>query len=590
MQKKRKESIAKFYKTAHLVSALTTVKHHASKQLESQSSLSEIGGTILTENHGISPKIEEEKSEHETKTPITIFKQPSPTEPFSLVGQSQITKSSLHDNKLLNQSSIKSFHSSSNPHLTNNQQHPHNLPFQLSQRKLSSNTFSPQGKLDKKMSTRFSSRGFNGDGFECHADGDLSMEDEGDSHSSFLEKLSPLKFFQNHAKIIPLFAHDDRADNENNMISDNHPNTNHPFDIESQQQQHYPSQQHNPFHNGTQPLETHSPLHKEGNIAFPFPLPPSINNNISNNKNNLHIDATNVNTSGPSGPSSLRKGNSWQKAKQLLRKLSSEEIESERKKVKSKMKTNFRRQKFLDIFLFQNPELYYLMLQCLIASNAFYLALWTTNFAIVANRGHNYRLTAAEIILSILPALFSLPFIAQAIKSSSILKAVTKLNLDVVATVVEKTENRIKVIEDLRHKLAHHLRDGQDVSKAGINGLYEKYNFQDPAGLTKSEFIEMLEGCRIHYTNQKCRTIFSALDINQDGFLSMEEFERFLFPEETRLNDQKKRKFFDAKNSKLLGGMGKKAAAKRILKFLDPNESAFKTNSISHSSHQSPPV
>jgi len=575
MQKKRKESIAKFYKTAHLVSALTTVKHHASKQLESQSSLSEIGGTILTENHGISPKIEEEKSEHETKTPITIFKQPSPTEPFSLVGQSQITKSSLHDNKLLNQSSIKSFHSSSNPHLTNNQQHPHNLPFQLSQRKLSSNTFSPQGKLDKKMSTRFSSRGFNGDGFECHADGDLSMEDEGDSHSSFLEKLSPLKFFQNHAKIIPLFAHDDRADNENNMISDNHPNTNHPFDIESQQQQHYPSQQHNPFHNGTQPLETHSPLHKEGNIAFPFPLPPSINNNISNNKNNLHIDATNVNTSGPSGPSSLRKGNSWQKAKQLLRKLSSEEIESERKKVKSKMKTNFRRQKFLDIFLFQNPELYYLMLQCLIASNAFYLALWTTNFAIVANRGHNYRLTAAEIILSILPALFSLPFIAQAIKSSSILKAVTKLNLDVVATVVEKTDVKIQLVATFRQNLRRYLteiNDGQTIAKTAINQLYEEYNTIDKSeGLTFKEFRDLLDGCGIHITKHKSRIIYNEMDINRDGSVNMEEFERFLFPEETRLNDQKKRKFFDAQNSKLLGEMNKKAAAKRILAFLDPH-------------------
>lgn len=40
----------------------------------------------------------------------------------------------------------------------------------------------------------------------------------------------------------------------------------------------------------------------------------------------------------------------------------------------------------------------------------------------------------------------------------------------------------------------------------------------------------------------------------------------------------------------MLSGMGKKVAAKRILKFLDPNELAFKTNSLSHSNHTNLPV
>ena len=40
----------------------------------------------------------------------------------------------------------------------------------------------------------------------------------------------------------------------------------------------------------------------------------------------------------------------------------------------------------------------------------------------------------------------------------------------------------------------------------------------------------------------------------------------------------------------MLGGMGKKAAAKRILKFLDTSEAALKTNSVSTSNHSNPRV
>jgi hypothetical protein len=196
-----------------------------------------------------------------------------------------------------------------------------------------------------------------------------------------------------------------------------------------------------------------------------------------------------------------------------------------KRQFKARIKTHYRKQNFADVFVFQNPSLFHTLINIAIACNSLYLALWTTNFAIIANRGHHPAHSALLIVLSLLPALFALPFISQAIKSSSILKAVTKLNLDVVSSVVEKTETRIKVLEDLRRKLTHHLeKETQDmvIGKAEINSLYEQYNLENPCGLSREEFIELLEGSRIHYTRHKCRTIFTALDLNRDGFISME--------------------------------------------------------------------
>jgi hypothetical protein len=193
---------------------------------------------------------------------------------------------------------------------------------------------------------------------------------------------------------------------------------------------------------------------------------------------------------------------------------------------KAKMKTHVRKQNYRDVFLFENPALFYLLINIVMACNSLYLALWTTNFAIIANRGDSKGHAAMLVILSILPALFALPFVSQAIKSSSILKAVTKLNLDVVSAVVERTEARIKIIDDLREKLRHYLERESEVSvlRAGINWLYEQYNYESSCGLTRAEFMELLEGSGIHYTKQKCRIIFTALDINRDSFISMEVY------------------------------------------------------------------
>jgi hypothetical protein len=365
---------------------------------------------------------------------------------------------------------LSPFGSQKSPHLS---PVPSGIPLQVQ-------TFlpSPQTSAREILKTVFSSRGSTL-GNEFHDDKHEMAEAAGltNLQPSFLSLLSPSKIFSGRvsAAVVPV------SDLEAPMTA-----------------------------------ETNSPLHRhqhESSTPPPPCDPPS----------SAPISSESANQSRKPSQSP------WKKAKQLLRQFSSADGENdnekkEKKKIKTKIKTNFNQQKFPDVFLFHSPETFYLMLHALITCNSLYLALWTTNFAIIANRGHRKGHTAMLIILSILPALFALPFVSQAIKSSSILKAVTKLNLDVVSSVVERTEARIHLLKSFRQNLTKFLIEvhgSEIVHRIAVNQLYEEFN-HNCDGLTYEEFLEMLEGCRLYVPKNQTKKIYGEIDINQDGAVTME--------------------------------------------------------------------
>lgn len=254
------------------------------------------------------------------------------------------------------------------------------------------------------------------------------------------------------------------------------------------------------------PIETHSPMHRRDD----------------------HPPSYCIELEGHQRPRSNSSSNRspWKKARQLLRKFSSVEGDNahEKKKIKTKIKTNYSHQKFPDVFPFHRPEIFYLLLHALITCNSLYLALWTTNFAIIANRSDQRGHTAMLIILSILPAVLAFPFVSQAIKSSSILKAVTKLDLDVLSAVVEQTEARIHVLKTFRENLTNFLVEvngSEFVHRIAVNQLYEEFNVNCD-GLTYEEFLDLIQGCHLHITKSQTKLIYDEMDINQDGSVTME--------------------------------------------------------------------
>jgi hypothetical protein len=116
------------------------------------------------------------------------------------------------------------------------------------------------------------------------------------------------------------------------------------------------------------PIETHSPLHRLQPKSHP-------SNSYAPAPAEVELDG------GHQRPRSNSSSNSspWKKTRHLLRKLSSGDNDHEKKKIKTKIKTNFNQQKFPDVFLLHSPDTFYLILHAVITCNSLYLALWTTN-------------------------------------------------------------------------------------------------------------------------------------------------------------------------------------------------------------------
>ena len=194
---------------------------------------------------------------------------------------------------------------------------------------------------------------------------------------------------------------------------------------------------------------------------------------------------------------------------------------------KRNMQNNFGHENFTNVFVFGRPQVFYNCIDWVITCNSLYLAWWTTNFVIYANNADGEGLATALSLISLIPPMLTFPVISYAIKSSTILKALSSLNLDVVATVVEKTESNLTDVEGLREKLTrllaedHHGTDVTQTLKDGMMTIFEDFS-ENQFSLTYEEFLAMLTDFRIHYTPQKSRTIFRSLDINLDGNISIE--------------------------------------------------------------------
>ena len=189
---------------------------------------------------------------------------------------------------------------------------------------------------------------------------------------------------------------------------------------------------------------------------------------------------------------------------------------------KSKMKKHYQRQNFKEVFVFGRPDVFYMLIDFVIACNSLYLAWWSTNFVMVAFRGDVIHYSVLLAILSLLPAVFTFPLVSQAIKSSSILKAISKLNLDVLAAVVDKTEHKTKILADFREKLLSQMSDPSRTPKQQLLDIFAQYDVDNSRQLTREEFRSMLSSFRIHYPPQKWKFVFNALDLDQDSLLSLE--------------------------------------------------------------------
>ena len=177
------------------------------------------------------------------------------------------------------------------------------------------------------------------------------------------------------------------------------------------------------------------------------------------------------------------------------------------------VKANFNKQNFKDIFPFKSPELFYNMISFIITCNSLYLAWWATHFLFVILKVDNFCLQLKWAICALIPPLVAFPTIFLAIRSSTILKATTCLDLYVVAAVIEKSQANTNMLAEFRKALLKLMKK----QGPGVEGMIKTCNMfagENANVLQKSDFREMLFHNNIVYTPEKIDFLFGSIDLN----------------------------------------------------------------------------
>jgi hypothetical protein len=177
------------------------------------------------------------------------------------------------------------------------------------------------------------------------------------------------------------------------------------------------------------------------------------------------------------------------------------------------VKSNFGKQNFKDIFLFKSPTLYYNLISFVITCNSLYLAWWATNFLFVILKLDGNMHQVLLVLASLIPPLVTFPTIFLVIRSSTIMKAITLLDLTVVAKVIEQSQINTTMLAEFRKTILNFMKK----EGPGIDGMIKTCNMfaeKNANVLRKSDFREMLLHHKVIYTPEKINFLFGSIDLN----------------------------------------------------------------------------
>lgn len=178
---------------------------------------------------------------------------------------------------------------------------------------------------------------------------------------------------------------------------------------------------------------------------------------------------------------------------------------------------------FREIFLFGNPEYYAIFINWVMTGNALYLAWWLTTFTFAATKIGSIGSAVLWFLLPLVPAILTFPLLAMIIKSSTNLKAITEIDLEIVSEVMEKTEEISKYVHLLRKCLLHRLRlVGMENERKAVSDLFEEVEDSQIGHLSIEDFRRMLVRLQMFLDKPVWTGMFAWIDLNHDGFISLE--------------------------------------------------------------------
>lgn len=129
-----------------------------------------------------------------------------------------------------------------------------------------------------------------------------------------------------------------------------------------------------------------------------------------------------------------------------------------------------------------------------------------------------------------LPLLLLVPLLTQTVKTASMLAAIATLDVEVIGEVLEETEERSQLIEELRNKITRRTKGSNLNQQELLEAVFREIDTDGSGEINRNEFQKMLIKLEMCYSDKKFRNLYNAIDRNNDGSLSIGELNHILFP------------------------------------------------------------
>jgi hypothetical protein len=190
------------------------------------------------------------------------------------------------------------------------------------------------------------------------------------------------------------------------------------------------------------------------------------------------------------------------------------------------------------IFLWSNPDLYYRAIEFSLLLQCVYIALWCTNFAVIALPSET---PAQWEILLLIPVPLNFYILKLVLNFACVLRSASELDEEIAVKICEDAADERVVTQRLRTMVRAALLDIEPNKASWPLFLCELFSYHIPenkGGLPKKPFKVFLHGLKIYLSENSVHKIFKVIDFDHNGFISYSEFFDIVFPELPRPAEQ----------------------------------------------------
>ena len=183
------------------------------------------------------------------------------------------------------------------------------------------------------------------------------------------------------------------------------------------------------------------------------------------------------------------------------------------------------------IFLWGNSDLYFRAIEFSLLLQCFYIALWCTNFALIAVEATDS--VKWELFL-LIPIPLNFLLLKLILNFACVLRSASVLDEEIAVKICEEAIDERVVTQRLRKMVRSSLLSIEPV-KANwapfLTQVFSHYVSDNRPGLSTKQFSLFLHGIQIHLSLSSIEAIFKVIDFDQSGYITWIEFSSIVFPE-----------------------------------------------------------